>query len=163
MALFWFCTAGTLWNFGCFLRFSSLFSLYRIFCVISSLSDKFCQFAVFAGRFSTFLDKERGRRWKISRGRVSAKRKTPATTTVTGISYGADNQIRTGDLVLTKDVLCLLSHISICRPLGQLLYYIRPYAVCQYLFSKKFLGQNPELSGRFGRNWLNYGDNCGTI
>lgn len=26
--------------------------------------------------------------------------------------YGADNQIRTGDLVLTKDVLYLLSHIS---------------------------------------------------
>ena len=138
MALFWFCTAGTLWNFGCFLRFSSLFSLYRIFCVISSLSDKFCQFAVFDGGFSTFLDKERGRRWKISRGRESAKRKTPANTGFAGVSYGADNQIRTGDLVLTKDVLCLLSHISICRPSGQLLYYIRPYAVCQYLFSKKF-------------------------
>ena len=27
--------------------------------------------------------------------------------------FGADNRIRTGDLVLTKDVLCLLSHISI--------------------------------------------------
>ena len=26
--------------------------------------------------------------------------------------YGADNQIRTGDLVLTKDVLYQLSHIS---------------------------------------------------
>ena len=26
---------------------------------------------------------------------------------------GADNRIRTGDLVLTKDVLCLLSHISV--------------------------------------------------
>ena len=138
MALFWFCTAGTLWNFGCFLRFSSLFSLYRIFCVISSPSGEFCQFAVFAGRFSTFLDKERGRRWKISRGRVFAKRKIPANTGLAGIAYGADNQIRTGDLVLTKDVLCLLSHISICRPSGQLLYYIRPYGVCQYLFSKKF-------------------------
>ena len=29
-----------------------------------------------------------------------------------GLFYGADNQIRTGDLVLTKDVLCQLSHIS---------------------------------------------------
>ena len=28
------------------------------------------------------------------------------------VSCGADNQIRTGDLVLTKDVLYLLSHIS---------------------------------------------------
>lgn len=26
--------------------------------------------------------------------------------------FGADNRIRTGDLVLTKDVLCLLSHSS---------------------------------------------------
>ena len=29
-----------------------------------------------------------------------------------GRFFGADNQIRTGDLVLTKDVLYLLSHIS---------------------------------------------------
>ena len=27
--------------------------------------------------------------------------------------FGAANQIRTGDLILTKDVLCLLSHSSI--------------------------------------------------
>ena len=27
---------------------------------------------------------------------------------------GADNRIRTGDLILTKDVLYLLSHISEC-------------------------------------------------
>ena len=32
------------------------------------------------------------------------------------IFYGAANQMRTGDLVLTKDVLCLLSHSSIWRP-----------------------------------------------
>lgn len=31
----------------------------------------------------------------------------------TGLFLGAANQIRTGDLVLTKDVLCLLSHSSI--------------------------------------------------
>ena len=32
---------------------------------------------------------------------------------ILGLSFfGADNQIRTGDLVLTKDVLYLLSHIS---------------------------------------------------
>ena len=30
----------------------------------------------------------------------------------TGLFSGADNRIRTGDLVLTKDVLYLLSHIS---------------------------------------------------
>ena len=29
------------------------------------------------------------------------------------MGFGADNQIRTGDLVLTKDVLYRLSHISI--------------------------------------------------
>lgn len=28
--------------------------------------------------------------------------------------FGADNRIRTDDLILTKDVLCLLSYISIC-------------------------------------------------
>ena len=31
---------------------------------------------------------------------------------VRDVFFGADNQIRTGDLVLTKDVLYLLSHIS---------------------------------------------------
>ena len=31
--------------------------------------------------------------------------------------FGADNQIRTGDLILTKDVLYQLSHISISSKL----------------------------------------------
>ena len=31
------------------------------------------------------------------------------------VSYGADNRIRTDDLILTKDVLCLLSYISVYR------------------------------------------------
>ena len=35
-----------------------------------------------------------------------------------GTQYGAANQIRTGDLVLTKDVLCLLSHSSKWRPVS---------------------------------------------
>ena len=30
-------------------------------------------------------------------------------------AFGADNRIRTDDLILTKDVLCLLSYISIYR------------------------------------------------
>ena len=29
--------------------------------------------------------------------------------------FGADDQIRTGDLVLTKDALCLLSYTSISQ------------------------------------------------
>ncbi len=37
--------------------------------------------------------------------------KNPSTF-VNGFSFGADNQIRTGDLILTKDVLYLLSYIS---------------------------------------------------
>ena len=35
-----------------------------------------------------------------------------------GFLIGADNQIRTGDLVLTKDVLCQLSHISMATRMG---------------------------------------------
>ena len=33
--------------------------------------------------------------------------------------YGADDQIRTGDLILTKDALYRLSYISICRREGR--------------------------------------------
>ena len=36
----------------------------------------------------------------------------PQTITVWGFSYGADDQNRTGDLILTKDVLYRLSYIS---------------------------------------------------
>ena len=32
------------------------------------------------------------------------------------VYFGAANQIRTGDLILTKDVLCHLSHSSEWRP-----------------------------------------------
>ena len=38
------------------------------------------------------------------------------------IFYGAANQIRTGDLVLTKDVLCLLSHSSIRKRQDELAF-----------------------------------------
>ena len=37
--------------------------------------------------------------------------KIPGCEKATG-DFGADNQIRTGDLILTKDVLYHLSHIS---------------------------------------------------
>ncbi len=38
-------------------------------------------------------------------------------------AYGADNQIRTGDLILTKDALYLLSYISVGNPaFGQRIY-----------------------------------------
>ena len=42
----------------------------------------------------------------------NAKRKSPETLMFQGFSYGADDQIRTGDLILTKDALYRLSYIS---------------------------------------------------
>ena len=44
------------------------------------------------------------------------KPKIVAKNTRIWVFYGADNQIRTGDLILTKDVLYLLSHISKTLP-----------------------------------------------
>ena len=44
--------------------------------------------------------------------------------------YGADNQIRTDDLVITNDVLYLLSYISIL-PRLRLAYYTIVRRVCQ--------------------------------
>ena len=55
---------------------------------------------------------------------------------------GAATQIRTGDLILTKDVLYQLSHSSI-RPRifpRDADYYIKCLTVCQYLFTKKSVG-----------------------
>ena len=72
-------------------------------------------------------------------GIISEKRKTPANTGFARILAGADNQIRTGDLVLTKDVLCLLSHISVGCPSRQLLYYSKLSPACQEVFSKNDL------------------------
>lgn len=43
---------------------------------------------------------------------ISTQNKRHAEACLLFWSFGADDQIRTGDLVLTKDVLCLLSHIS---------------------------------------------------
>lgn len=43
-----------------------------------------------------------------------AKKKKPHNLTITGLFLGAAGQIRTADLILTKDVLCLLSYSSIC-------------------------------------------------
>ena len=47
--------------------------------------------------------------------------------------YGADNQIRTGDLVLTKDVLYQLSHISTYNrsKSHMLIYYSKKVEECQ--------------------------------
>ena len=45
---------------------------------------------------------------------------------------GANTRIRTGDLILTKDVLCRLSHIS---KLLTVINYIIPYRLCQGKFS----------------------------
>ena len=40
---------------------------------------------------------------------------TSSSSRFAGIFLGADNQIRTDDLILTKDVLCRLSYISMYR------------------------------------------------
>ena len=70
---------------------------------------------------------------------------------VNGI-YGADNRIRTGDLVLTKDVLYLLSHISNYTGVGSLLpntgYYIRLFIKLQAFFI--FILYLPLFAGRSG-------------
>lgn len=49
-----------------------------------------------------------------------------------GFLSGANTRIRTGDLILTKDVLCRLSHIS---KLLTVINYIIPYRLCQGKFS----------------------------
>lgn len=51
---------------------------------------------------------------------------------ISGFSAGAVNAIRTHDLILTKDVLCRLSHIS---KLLTVINYIIPYRLCQGKFS----------------------------
>ena len=53
---------------------------------------------------------------------------------------GAATRIRTGDLILTKDVLYQLSHSSIFVPFhSDAVYYIKKKAVCQYVFPKTFV------------------------
>ena len=53
---------------------------------------------------------------QIPRQQNKQTSKNPVTGMVTGFSFGAARQIRTADLILTKDVLCHLSHSSIWRP-----------------------------------------------
>ena len=55
--------------------------------------------------------KNKSERWKS----FEEKTKNPETIRFPDCS-GAARQIRTADLILTKDVLCLLSHSSIWRP-----------------------------------------------
>ena len=55
------------------------------------------------------------------------------------VVFGADDRIRTGDLILTKDALYLLSYISISRLLGFFpsgeIYYSTVFQKLQYLNS----------------------------
>ena len=51
-----------------------------------------------------------------------------------GCFYGAGNQNRTDDLVITNDVLYRLSHTSILR----LCYYTKSKRICQAFFEKYF-------------------------
>ena len=59
----------------------------------------------------------------VSGNRAIFPNKSPAVTKTAG-DYGADNQIRTGDLILTKDVLCHLSHISVCHLISDSFFII---------------------------------------
>ena len=51
---------------------------------------------------------------------------------------GAATRIRTGDLILTKDVLYQLSHSSITTRIfpRDADYYIKYICICQYIFQK---------------------------
>ena len=53
---------------------------------------------------------------------TSQKQKQKRTLHLCKVLLGAANQIRTGDLVLTKDVLCLLSHSSIRKRQDELAF-----------------------------------------
>ena len=68
--------------------------------------------------------------------RVAApEQKTPLERVVCS---GAATQIRTGDFILTKDVLYQLSHSSTLLqvfPLSEC-YYIKKILLCQYFFQK---------------------------
>ena len=63
---------------------------------------------------------------------TSRKHKQKRTLHFCKVLLGAANQIRTGDLVLTKDVLCLLSHSS--KPIT-VIYYTLSLPLCQALFT----------------------------
>lgn len=49
------------------------------------------------------------------------------------VLFGADRQTRTADLILTKDVLYHLSHISKPHYLRMLEYYTQGTTLCQHL------------------------------
>ncbi len=68
-----------------------------------------------------------------SENRVAPKKKD--RNNVRSFFFGAATQIRTGDLILTKDVLYQLSHSSMPRGIPRDAdYYIKRFIVCQYLF-----------------------------
>ena len=53
----------------------------------------------------------------LSKQKPSQKAENPSSLTGQRVSSGADSQIRTGDLILTKDALYRLSYIS--KPISQ--------------------------------------------
>ena len=81
---------------------------------------------------------------------TSRKHKQKRTLHFCKVLLGAANQIRTGDLVLTKDVLCLLSHSSllICGHRWLLIYYIKLSGGCQHFFRKFFIFFSRSLKTR---------------
>lgn len=62
------------------------------------------------------------------------KKKIPRTLRSSRENPGAAIQIRTGDLILTKDVLYLLSHSSKFNKIYLLEYYILIICYCQFIF-----------------------------
>ena len=51
------------------------------------------------------------------------KEEKPENAVFSGLFNGADGRIRTGDLILTKDALYLLSYISASRLIAERRYY----------------------------------------
>ena len=79
--------------------------------------------------------------------------KSKKTAELSGF-FGATTQIRTGDLILTKDVLYQLSHSSV---LSNDIDYIRFASECQEVLGKffRFFENNvsPFFSIRYQREW----------
>ena len=91
-------------------------------------------FVVFRGQKLKTERRARRSRRARSEARVAAPKNPPSDEG----GFGAATRIRTGDLILTKDVLYQLSHSSRLKTCFRLVYYIKRKRVCQPLKQKYF-------------------------
>ena len=76
----------------------------------------------------------KGSRSRFESDGSSSKRNQKRTPRKVSFAFGAATRIRTGDLILTKDVLYQLSHSSISQNISRdALYYSKLKSVCQYV------------------------------